>query len=346
MTILKTHKELLPEYLDGPNIRRHCEIVDKQSKKIHSMIDLTSLMYDVERPILFGSDTVQIHTLVPIKKITFIQLGEIADSKEIVEYLEEEMVTDESFSVSDFSFESFDIVRVETYDEVVYERNKNVTDPFLDNMGVLTGVLRKNDETDLEHQSRIKYFCSHFGKMDLALLMLYLIYNVTESDIFSTSSEMNRLVVRDWGVTDYDEVKNFSDKYCPITRPLLVVPPIKVKKVTTEYIQFEEYYPEEMIEDAQCLFLNLNEHITDFPEYSSPRKLVFQDTNIFDRSTSSFPVYSCFYANFGDDNFYLQIFRAHGMSYVARKEFYGDEASDRFNVIYNNQSIPDEWFPV
>lgn len=342
MTMLKPHKDLLPAYLDGPNIRKHCEVLDRQFRKLHSSIDLTSLMFDLERPVLFGSGSVVVHSRAPIRKVTLQQGGTV----EFVSYDYDALVTDVTYNVSEFqSLSSFDFCRVETFDDVTYEKGRTEHDPFLDNLGVLCGVPRKSDETDLQHQSRVRYFCEHYGEMDLALLMLYLLYDISPNTAYVSNHQQ---VIMDWGITNMDEIQQFSDKYCPITRPLKIVSRLHLASFTSNEFTFPPDYPTEMIRDVDYYFYNVTAgKMGNLMFYMGSNKLEVTNTGLLDYGTNHYPVKCAIlmYYNQGSVHYnYLCLFLSSRESDTIFKEYYDDEIGDKAYAIMNDGIILDTWF--
>ena len=155
--------ELLPSYLQGPNISKHVGIIEEQNQRLYKNLDLLSDWNVLERPILIERNqtaaytcTVNIHinTNAPIKNI--ITDGLTDDVNET--YTEDELITNLTITktetdnthaqvMPDFS------VTVETYEGITYQKGYPENDDtlgdiydhdeFIDIMGKLLGIPRR-----------------------------------------------------------------------------------------------------------------------------------------------------------------------------------------------------------
>ena len=49
---MRKYSELLPEYLNGPNVQKHAEIIEQQDQILEDKLNLLRLWNKLERPIL------------------------------------------------------------------------------------------------------------------------------------------------------------------------------------------------------------------------------------------------------------------------------------------------------
>lgn len=155
--------ELLPSYLQGPNISKHVGIIEEQNQRLYKNLDLLSDWNVLERPILIERTqtaeytcTVNIHinTNAPIKHITTEGLTEDVNET----YTEDELITNltitktETDNTHDQVMPDFSVT-VETYDGITYQKgypeNDDIKndiydhDEFIDIMGKLLGIPRR-----------------------------------------------------------------------------------------------------------------------------------------------------------------------------------------------------------
>jgi len=159
---MRHYMELLPNYLGGPNIEAHADIMDKSNLYLNDLFGLLSLWNTLERPILIEKNAttlfditmnVHIHVSSPIKKISIT-----GDYTYTMEYLESDSVLEDTISFEAVGYRDtitnpYIVVSVETYDEVTYmkaypendtlENNVHDHDEFLDKMGTLLGISRR-----------------------------------------------------------------------------------------------------------------------------------------------------------------------------------------------------------
>lgn len=162
---MRKYSELLPSYLDGENIRNHSHVLEYVDKNLDTLVDLIRSWSTLDRQILIervqehdnrADYTVHINTKAPIKKIT-VQIDNYSPS--VYEYDEETCVTHESLSFENIPDQGHIVVqvpmvvRVETYDDIIYVKaypendisqgNMYDHDEFLDIVGRLLGVPRR-----------------------------------------------------------------------------------------------------------------------------------------------------------------------------------------------------------
>ena len=163
MTLLKKYSDLLPQYLRGPNIARHAEIIEAQDKKVYEKIELLRLWNIPERPVLIqrlqtqpglASIIVHVNSPYPVQKLTIEREG---STDIVLEYEEDELKTQFTYSYTqqgtDTVITPMCTVTVETYEGITYKKGypENVEvqgdvcdhDEFLDLLGKLLGLPRR-----------------------------------------------------------------------------------------------------------------------------------------------------------------------------------------------------------
>lgn len=162
---MRKYSELLPSYLEGENIRNHSALLEYTDKKLDTMVDLIRSWSTLDRPVLVekvqtelnvASYTVHINVPGSIREVSVT----VGDDTSEYNYLEDECVTSLSLPFEDIvdeehlSVYTSAYVRVETYDDIVYEKSypENDTilgdtgdhDEFLDLLGGLLGIPRRS----------------------------------------------------------------------------------------------------------------------------------------------------------------------------------------------------------
>ena len=160
--VYRKYSEFLPAYLGGNNISRHSSVLEHTDNELYDRISLLGLWNVIRRPILIervqeepaiATFNVYVNMMNPIRSVqgtsTFATINE--------EYDEEELVTSQSFTVTDTSdtpvVNSGGTITVETYEGQVYVKGypENDTvmndnrdhDIFLDRIGALLGLPRR-----------------------------------------------------------------------------------------------------------------------------------------------------------------------------------------------------------
>ena len=312
--MIKDYQSLLPSYLNGPNIRKHAEIISQQDKILDNKIHLLSLWNIVTRPVMFEYDedlgTINVHVdshLEIIKNIT-ITVSSTQDEDDIEEYNfnEDDCRTTWTEEYELVSSQKMEVV-VETYN--CYEYNGiwvgsdysletgviQSYDEFLDKLGVLFRIPRKEEELDYNYSQRLQFFIEHYGTMELNLLMLYVIYGVTAENIVSLTDRTSSIpeymkayagspiakMITDAPSELAQEIQTFTDQFCSITRPYLIQQALNLQVGLVNPMDFEE----DIVEATgyqEPYFPNCNDLYAYFTPsmYNTPIRVIIDNTYI------------------------------------------------------------------
>lgn len=242
---MRKYSDLLPAYLDGENIRKHADIVEEQDLKLYNKISLLSRAFEIKRPILIekiqttnkeATITIHLNIGVPIRSVT----TEGLDEEIFEEYTEEELVTETVLSTSVYSEDVIVVprfvVRVETYDDLVFvkgypendyiENNEYDHDVFLSNIGTLLNIPRRQykeynvsdvasaipeymgkevvddvvqecSEDDYYYYCRLREFLDNLRSEELMSLMIKAQYSVKKLDSTAFSNVAEQISASD-----------------------------------------------------------------------------------------------------------------------------------------------------
>ena len=168
--MIRKYSNLLPAYLDGTNIRKHANIIEREDEIIENRMNLLREWNNIERPIIIKREqkqtgqssngteyttkiTIYVHTANPIRQISVTSdfIAEEGDLNDVINYMEEEIQTNVTLeynlvTISEASgeYHQFDLyenqsvlpdftVTVQTYNDLEYVKSYPENDNRADN---------------------------------------------------------------------------------------------------------------------------------------------------------------------------------------------------------------------
>lgn len=222
--------DLLPSYLDGPNIKKHNGILEDKNRQLYAQLLSNWNIIGNSRPILFIDEfTVQITNGTGWTEIR-VHLED--GSTEVIPY-DDETVTTYTYA------NSIKIERVELVtSEAIYSKSVSELDNTLDMLGALLNIIRFEGETDYNYLRRINYFMENVGSMNTGLLYARIVFgseniwlypfrvlyeeNPTQWEDLKGDYWLGYVFKLGEGIeTPSSEVENFISQYLPVTRPIM-----------------------------------------------------------------------------------------------------------------------------
>jgi len=227
---MKRFVDLLPSYLDGPNIRAHGSAIDSVNDLVLHRLYLVRDTLRSTRPIVFVDvHNVRVETVEPILGIVVT----LADDGGTVSLDVPELTNSYTVSLA----EDIESVRVVTT-ATEYEKSILDVDSTLDVLGRLLNIVRFDGESDYDYLRRLNYFMDNFGEMNTGLLYARLVFGSENiwlykfKDLYEENPTQWESLKGDYwlgyvfklgeGVAAPSaEVENFIAQYLPVTRPIM-----------------------------------------------------------------------------------------------------------------------------